>query len=189
MFKARFILSLFGYAVLGYLMYLAAAHLYTPSRAYDMPTLLWLTHIFILYIHEAGHLFFRIFGETLYIMGGSLFQIIVPIVWFIVAKRESSPLSNVALFFIGISVMDVSIYVKDAENRLLPLIGGLSKTHHDWGKLFRHWDAIDLAYPIGEFLFWVGFILCIAGIFFGVKNTISLKAKSDFLARQTHTNA
>ena len=106
-------------------------------------------------------------------MGGSLFQIIVPIAWFIIAKREGSPLSNVALFFSGISAMDVSIYMKDAEKRLLPLIGGLSKEHHDWGILFRHWNAIDMAYPIGEILFWTGFIFSITGIFFGVKNLIA----------------
>ena len=173
MSKARLTISLFGYTVLGYLLYLAATHLYTPNRAFDMPAILWLTHLFILYIHEAGHFFFRIFGETLYIMGGSLFQVIVPTAWFIVAKREGSPLSNVALFFVGISIIDVSIYMKDAEMRLLPLIGGMSKEHHDWGKLFRRWDAIDLAYPIGEILFWAGCILSVAGLFFGVKNILA----------------
>ena len=109
----------------------------------------------------------------MYIMGGSLFQVMVPIVWFIVAKREGSPLSNVAIFFTGISIMDVSIYMKDAEQRLLPLIGGLSQAHHDWGKLFNQWDAIDLAYPMGEILFWTGCLLSVTGIFFGVKNTIT----------------
>jgi len=172
MSNVRLTISIFGYAVLSYLLYLAASHLYTPNRVFDMPTLLWLTHLFILYIHEAGHFFFRIFGETLYIMGGSLFQVIVPIVWFIVAKREGSPLSNVALFFIGISIIDVSIYMKDAEMRLLPLIGGMGKEHHDWGKLFRRWDAVDLAYPLGEILFWSGCILSVAGVIFGVKNII-----------------
>jgi hypothetical protein len=173
MTKARLRISLFGYTILGYILYLAASHLYTPNRIFDMPTLLWLTHLFILYIHEAGHFFFRIFGETLYIMGGSLFQVIVPTAWFIVAKREGSPLSNIALFFVGISVIDVSIYMKDAEMRLLPLIGGMSKEHHDWGKLFRRWDAIDLAYPMGEILFWAGFVFSVAGLFFGVKNIIT----------------
>jgi hypothetical protein len=173
MYKPRLIISLLGYSVLVYLLYQAAAHLYTPTRTFDMPSLLWLTHLFILYIHEAGHFFFRIFGETLYIMGGSLFQVIVPIVWFVVAKREGSSLSNVALFFIGISAMDVSIYMKDAEQRLLPLISGLSKTHHDWWRLFVNWDAIELAYPLGETLFWIGFILSMAGLVLGVKNTIT----------------
>src|ERR1051325_3741536 len=34
-----------------------------------------------LVIHEAGHLFFRPFGEFLMIAGGSLFQVIVPVVF------------------------------------------------------------------------------------------------------------
>lgn len=174
MSKAQLTISLFGYTVLGYILYLAVLHLYTPSRIFNLPGLLWLTHLFILYIHEAGHLLFRIFGETMYIMGGSLFQITVPLAWFIVAKREGSLLSNVALFFTGISVMDVSIYMKDADKRLLPLIGGLSKAHHDWGKLFYQWNAVDLAQPVGEIVFWAGFILSITGLSIGVKNTISV---------------
>jgi len=173
MFKARLTISLFGYTILVYLFYLAVSNLYTPSKTFHLPVLLWLTHLFILYIHEAGHFFFRIFGQTMYVMGGSLFQVIVPIVWFFVAKREGSPLSNVALFFTGISTMDVSIYMKDAEMRMLPLIGGLSKAHHDWGTLFVHWHAIDFAYPMGEFIFWVGCILSVAGLVFGVRNSIT----------------
>ncbi len=135
--------------------------------------MLWFIHLILLYIHEAGHLFFSVFGKTIGILGGSLNQILAPVIWFFVAKREGSSLTNVALFFTGVSVVDVSIYVKDAELLLLPLIGGLSKAHHDWKNLLSGWDIIDWSFPIGEFLFWCGMMLAGVGLFGGIKNAIT----------------
>ena len=53
---------------------------YNPSNAVFM-------HLINTPIHEAGHVFFRILGEFMGIAGGSLFQIIVPMVF--CAKRNS----------------------------------------------------------------------------------------------------
>jgi len=135
--------------------------------------MLWFIHLILLYIHEAGHLFFGVFGKTIGILGGSLNQILAPLVWFIVAKREGSLLSNVALFFTGVSIVDVSIYVKDAEVLQLPLIGGLSKAHHDWKNLLQGWDIIDWSFPIGESMFWFGMIVAATGLYIGIKNAIT----------------
>ena len=167
-------ISLFGYAVLLYLLILLPIHLYTPVRHFDLPGMLWFTHLMLLYIHEAGHLIFNIFGKTVTIMGGSLMQVLAPLAWFIVAKREESPLSNPALFFTGVSIVDVSIYVKDAEVLQLPLIGGLSKAHHDWRNLLVQWDMVDSAFVLGEILFWCGMILAAYGIYHGVRTSFIL---------------
>ncbi len=149
-------------------------HLYTPTRTFDLPNLLWLTHLILLYIHEAGHLIFSIFGRTISIVGGSLNQILIPAIWFVVAKREQSSLSNVAVFFTGVSIVDVSIYVKDAGMLQLPLIGGLSKSHHDWANLLNDWGLIEYGYLFGEIMFWTGMFLGCYGIYSGVKNIIDL---------------
>jgi hypothetical protein len=143
-------------------------YLYTPARQFDLPNLLWFTHLMLLYIHEAGHLIFSFFGRTIAILGGSLNQVLIPAVWFIVAKREGSSLSNTALFFTGVSIVDVSIYVKDAEVLQLPLIGGLSKAHHDWRNLLKGWDILEYGSILGEFLFWCGMGLAVYGIAAGV---------------------
>lgn len=172
MSKPGVIISLIGYGILIYILFLLPFHLYEPTREFDLPNLLWLTHLILLYIHEAGHLFFSPFGQTLNIMGGSLLQIIAPTVWYIVAKKEHSELSNVALFFTGVSIVDVSIYVKDAGMLLLPLIGGLSKSHHDWANLLNEWGLIEWGYTLGEILFFFGLILSVLGIYLGVKANI-----------------
>lgn len=180
MTKTNLIISLSGYGVLLYILVLLPFHLYTPTRGFDLPNLLWLIHLILLYIHEAGHLLFSIFGKTMSILGGSLNQILVPIVWIVVAKREGSSLSNVAIFFTGVSIVDVSIYVKDAEVALLPLIGGLSIAHHDWRNLLRSWEMLEYGSTIGEMLFWCGMLLCTLGIYQGVTHSLSFYRQQPF---------
>lgn len=128
----------------------------------------------LLYIHEAGHLIFSVFGKTMSILGGSLNQVLAPVLWYIVAKREGSSLSNVAIVFTGVSIVDVSLYVKDAEVLALPLIGGLSKAHHDWRNLLQGWDMIGYGYLFGELLFWIGMILAAFGIYRGVLQAVMI---------------
>lgn len=164
--------SLAGYAFLVYLVLLLPFNLYTPTNEFDLPNFLWLTHLLLLYIHEAGHLLFSVFGNTMMIMGGSLMQILAPLAWFAVAVWEGSSLKNAALVVTGISIVDVSIYVKDAGMLQLPLLGGLSKTHHDWANLMNDWGLIESSYAFGEAMFWCGMILCVYGIYSGVRYSI-----------------
>nr|MBP6673146.1 hypothetical protein [Bacteroidota bacterium] len=125
-----------------------------------------------LYIHEAGHFLFSVFGRTMMILGGSLNQVLAPAVWYIVAKREDSSLSNVALVFSGISIMDVSLYVKDAGMLVLPLIGGLGKSHHDWANLLNENGMIEYGAAMGEMMFWTGIVLACGGITSGVRTLL-----------------
>lgn len=165
----RFILSAAGYALLTYLTVVAAATLYEPSRDFDLPNLLWFIHLILLYIHEAGHLIFSVFGRTLTIMGGSLMQVLAPLAWYVTAKYEGSSLSRTALVFTGISIIDVSVYIKDAGMLQLPLIGGLSKEHHDWANLMNDWGMIEQSYAVGELVYWLGAGLALYGIVTGLR--------------------
>ncbi len=174
MTKIHHIVPLTGYALLAYLVILLPFYVYEPTPHFDLPNILWFTHLMLLYIHEAGHLIFSIFGRTMGILGGSLNQILVPAVWWIVAKREGSRLRNVALVFTGVSIADVSLYVKDSGMLQLPLIGGLSKSHHDWANLLNDWGMIEYGYPLGEILFWIGMGLGAVGLWSGV-NDIRLR--------------
>ena len=83
MARQRLVFRLFGYAILLYIWFLLPFNLYEPTPTFHLPTILWFIHLIILYIHEAGHFFFRMFGETMYILGGSIMQVLVPFVWFI----------------------------------------------------------------------------------------------------------
>jgi hypothetical protein len=85
-----------------------------------------------LVIHEAGHLVFSPFGEFMMIAGGSLFQVIMPALfvgYFVYQHQFYS--AALVLFWVGESILNVSVYASDAVALQLPLLGGEGSTH-DW---------------------------------------------------------
>jgi len=85
-----------------------------------------------LLIHEAGHIIFRPFGEFMMIAGGSLFQVIMPALfvgYFWYHKKFYS--AALVLFWVGESILNVSVYAGDSLALQLPLLGGESSIH-DW---------------------------------------------------------
>lgn len=87
---------------------------------------------FNLVMHEAGHILFMPLGQFMTIAGGSLFQVIVPIVfalYFFYQKKKFS--GALLLFLVGESLINVSVYAGDAVVMQLPLLGG-DDSIHDW---------------------------------------------------------
>lgn len=102
--------------------------------AYD-PTQWHLIDGVNLLIHEAGHIVFRPFGEFMMIAGGSLFQIIMPLLfvgYFAYHRKFYS--AALVLFWVGESILNVSVYAADSLALQLPLLGG-SDSMHDWNYL------------------------------------------------------
>ena len=83
-------------------------------------------------IHEAGHLVFGFFGDWLQFAGGSLFQVLVPLVFagYFTARRQRFS-ASVVLGWAGASLLNVARYVADARAQELPLLGG-DNAIHDW---------------------------------------------------------
>lgn len=120
-----------------------------------------LLHSLDLIVHEAGHFFFRFFGQTMMIAGGSLLQILLPaiVAWSALTwgSRAGFQLGG---FWLGQSLIDVSVYAADAKARALPLIGGLSDDYHDWYNLLRpigwldHAEAVGTAFVVAALIVW-----------------------------------
>jgi hypothetical protein len=95
-----------------------------------------------LVIHEAGHLFFRPLGEFMMIAGGSLFQVIVPAVFagyfFFKGNQYASAL---VLFWLGESLLNVSVYAADSIVMQLPLLGG-NDSIHDWNYMLDNLNLL-----------------------------------------------
>ena len=111
--------------------------------------------------HEAGHLFFGVLGSTLGLYGGTLGQLVFPIVagvrfWY---QRQAVgvALSGVWLFE---NFLNIARYMADARAQLLPLVGG---GEHDWYHIFSRWGQLtrdtDIA-SVTQTLGWVGMIGC-----------------------------
>ena len=95
-----------------------------------------------LVFHEAGHPVFGLSGsETLGFLGGTLMQVLVPMVvggafW---RKRQSLG-AAVAGVWAGENGLNIARYMADARSQLLPLVGG---GEHDWATLFGQWGCLS----------------------------------------------
>jgi hypothetical protein len=105
-----------------------------------------------LLIHEAGHLLFRPFGEFMMIAGGSLFQVIMPAIFVGYFIYHGKPYSAaLVLFWVGESIVNVSVYAADAAAMDLPLIGG-SDSVHDWNYLLSRLGMLSATVTIGRMI-------------------------------------
>ena len=111
--------------------------------------------------HEAGHLFFGILGRTLGLYGGTLGQLVFPLVAAVSFWRRRHAvgfaLSGVWLFE---NFLNIGRYMADARAQLLPLVGG---GEHDWYLIFSRWNAINQDTSIATLtnaIGWLGMIGC-----------------------------
>jgi len=98
--------------------------------------------------HEAGHLFYGVFGSTLGLYGGTLGQLTFPVVclaifWF---RREAVSLA-VCLIWLGENLCNIARYAADARAQELPLVGG---GEHDWNNILSRWGALDSDLRVGR---------------------------------------
>jgi len=90
--------------------------------------------------HEAGHLFLLPFGETLHFLGGTLFQLLVPLLLSVRLVVQGSPFSAAACsWWLGENLLGIAFYMADARELKLPLVGG---GENDWNHLFYQWGLL-----------------------------------------------
>jgi len=119
--------------------------------------------------HEFGHLFFMPFGETMSILGGSLFQLLLPasLVGYFAVWRQDNIAAAVAAWWTGQNLVDLAPYIRDAEYRVLPLVGGGGENSHDWGNLLSRWDAVAQCYALARTSFGIGLLVMTAALLWG----------------------
>jgi hypothetical protein len=126
-------------------------------------------HLIDLPFHEAGHILFSPFGRFVTILGGSLMQVLVPIVCGIAFLTTSwNPFGAAAmLWWAGESLCDVAIYVNDARALQLTLVGGYTGSEvygHDWEQILTMTGALHLDHRIAAFVQAAGGLLMVAGL-------------------------
>jgi hypothetical protein len=125
-----------------------------------------------LLIHEAGHPLFGIFGEFIGVAGGSLMQVIVPLVffgYFVYYKKYYS--AAFILFWVGQSTLNVFVYANDAVVMELPLLSGSTGSEggfHDWNYLLDTTGLLGSTTKIAGLIRFAG----TASIILGVIGTI-----------------
>lgn len=116
-------------------------------------------------IHEGGHLLFRFFGwEFLYVAGGTLLQLGVPLMLaaYFVLQRQVQGTAFCAFFFFE-QLLPISVYMADARAQQLPLltVGDSDFVIHDWSYLFGALGVLNHDVQIAHLvraLGWMGMI-------------------------------
>lgn len=94
-------------------------------------------HLINLPFHEAGHLLFMPFGYFMATLGGSLTQVLVPLVCAVTLLLQTrDPVgASVALWWCGQNFLDLAPYIDDARSLQLVLVSGRTGAElegHDW---------------------------------------------------------
>ncbi len=101
----------------------------------------WL-HLVNLPFHEAGHIIFRPLGSFIASLGGTLGQLLVPLVCLvaILIKGRDPFGASVCLWWFGENLLDIAPYINDARAGQLPLVGGNFGHSSPYG--FHDWEYL-----------------------------------------------
>ncbi len=119
-----------------------------------------------LIIHEAGHTLLGIFGwRLLTILGGTLFQMLIPLLIVIYGWQNRKILTTqLALFWLGFSWLDTAAYCADAFHRQMPLLGNLPKSAHDFYNILSTLNLLEQYKFIAWIIFAIGLIILVISV-------------------------
>jgi hypothetical protein len=145
-----------------------ALFLYQAARRHG--PLLMMDVVFVP-IHEGGHLLFRFFGEFISVAGGTLLQLLVPLLLatYFVFRRQVQGVAF-CLFFFFEQFLPIATYMADARAQDLPLltVGDAEDVIHDWNYLFGKLGVLDHDAQIAHstrFVGWIGMLTVVGWLF------------------------
>ncbi len=141
-----------------------ARYFLTPELVMDS-----FMHGFLLILHEAGHIILMPFGNFIMLLGGTLFQILIPLmiaVYFMLSKQWLS--SSLVLMLVGFAFLDASIYVADAQKRELDLIT-FDKDTHDWWQILLMMRLLPYEQFLAALYYLEGLGFYLLGLYLGIR--------------------
>jgi hypothetical protein len=129
-------------------------------------------HLINLPFHEAGHIVFMPLGRFMMILGGSLGQVLMPLVClmtFLFKTRDPFG-ASVALWWMAESIMDVAPYINDARALDLMLLSGVTGKEtdgHDWNNLLTMLDWLECDHRLAHVAYNLGILLMLASFAWG----------------------
>jgi hypothetical protein len=112
------------------------------------------------------------FGRFLMVLGGGLFQVLVPLVFvvYFARWREDVYAASVCTFWAGHSLMDLAPYISDARALDLVLLGGRTGKEvegHDFEYLLTVTGLLQWDITLGRLVFLLGSLVILAGLAWG----------------------
>src|SRR5580700_9843016 len=130
-----------------------------------------------LIIHESGHFFFSWFGHTIMILGGTLGELLVPLLCaaYFFWQREATGFAF-SLFWFFENFPYIGTYMADARTSALPLVGS---EESDWTILFTQWGLLAQDQKIGgvmRTLGWLGMLGTMAWLAYRTRQDAASKS-------------
>ena len=130
-------------------------------------------HNINLVFHEAGHVLFRPFGWFVTILGGTLGQLLMPLVVmlsFILSNRDNFA-ASLGLWWLGQSCMDIAPYIDDALEQKLVLLGGHTGAdapgNHYWNNILGDLNRLEKCHDYAAMTDTTGTLLMIVAFVWG----------------------
>jgi len=140
-------------------------------------------------LHEFGHMLFMPFGieflgSTMVILGGSLTQVVFPLIFFgyFWRKQEDGQRRDlfaamVCLWWSGINLLSVAIYCADSRAGQLMLLDGSTGQEsdgHDWNNLLTRWGLLEHDTAIARWMRAIAWLVCVGSIIVAVWSALQL---------------
>lgn len=121
-----------------------------------------------LIIHEAGHWIFMFFGDFIASAGGTISQLLIPLIFTIYFFLKREMLSGFLLFiWFGYNFVNISVYMADAVVMQLPLLGG-DTAGHDWHNMLSTLNLLNYTSILANITRIIGVIIVITGAVFAI---------------------
>lgn len=130
-------------------------------------------HNINLVFHEAGHVVFRIFGQFMMVLGGTLGQLIIPVIVIVafIWKNQDNFGASIGLWWLGQSMMDVAPYINDARAGQIMLLGGVTGQDapgfHDWRNILHDLNMLEQDHAVARVVDTTGEIIMILSMIWG----------------------
>ena len=141
------------------LAFAAAAGLFFTVLAMSEPGFVFLIDHANLLFHEAGHVFIGLVSQRCEPYGGTLGQLVFPVVLAVSFWRKGQSLSIAgAVIWFFENWLNIARYMADARTLTLTLVGG---GDHDWNTIFNRWNLLshdtEIAFTV-KTIGWLGMI-------------------------------
>ncbi len=122
-----------------------------------------------LVFHEAGHIILIPLGEFMSILGGSLFQVLIPLVFLAAFLKKPDPFAAaVMMWWTGQNLIDLAPYIADARAQRLILLGGVTGRdqpgYHDWNNLLTPLDSLPYDQTLAAFTDGLGSLMIVTAL-------------------------
>lgn len=139
-------------------------------------------HLINLPFHEAGHIIFSPFGSFMMSLGGSLTQVLIPLVCAVEFVRRDDWFGAMAgIWWAGQNLIDLGPYIADARALQLVLLGGFTGAQvegHDWEAILTALGWLRYDRTLGYAAHWIGSLAMIGAIGYAAWVTVQMMRAS-----------